>query len=130
MKTRKLKRLGITAVLAVLMMSFAITAMAATQHYEYPVNTTAVNRARSYSNVIAGTVDGFAKVKIVNSGVPTEYYTAKFGTASTGRVEADNISHKFKTGLSIKGGTLTGGIYRFADTGTTMYGYMELDVRG
>lgn len=129
MRTRKLKKLAITAVMTVLLLSFAITAFAASQHYEYPVNTTAVNKARTYTGVIAGRVTGHAKISIVNQGTETEYYSAKFGAATTGRQKVDGTKKYFPAGGTyISGGTITVGVYRTADTGTTMQGYVEADV--
>lgn len=121
MKTRKLKRLGITAVLAVLMMSFAITAMATQDTFRHNVNTTSTSSGRYY-NMHKGPVYLEAQMKIVNQGVPDESYTAKVGNVKLSK-SANNTVYQTSGSLNSTGRTYLG-VNRITD-GTTLYGYVK-----
>ena len=128
MKSRKLKKLAITAVMTILLLSFAITVFAASQHYEFPVNTTAANKSRVYTNVIAGDVSGKAFGRIVNQGTGNEYITSKFGSSSTGSKPADGSWYPLSSSYT-SGGSVTVKMSR-ATSGTTLQGVVEADVIG
>ncbi len=123
MKTRKLKRLGITAVLAVLMMSFAITAMAAGGLYQHTVSTTTTSSGQYYT-IAAGPVTLYGHLAIRNEGVDAEHYTAKVGNVSK-HWEADGKTHTITGTLSSSGSTRRFlGMNRTVE-GTKIYGYIK-----
>ena len=121
MKTRKLKRLGITAVLAVLMMSFAITAMAAGGLYQHAVSTTSTSSGEYYT-IPAGDIKLYGHLAIRNEGVDAEYYTAKVGNVSR-RWKADGYTHTTTGVISFSGSKFLG-MNRTVE-GTKIYGYIK-----
>ncbi|MEI3416473.1 MAG: hypothetical protein V8Q43_02785 [Christensenellaceae bacterium] len=126
MKTRKLKRLGITAVLAVLMMSFAITAMAAVSPlaqdvFMHTVSTTSTSSGK-YCSMHAGPILIEGHLFIVNTGVDAEYYTAKAGNVSD-RMAADGVTH-YKNGRISSTGRKFLGMNRTV-SGTKISGYIK-----
>ena len=121
MKTRKLKRLGITAVLAVLMMSFAITAMAAGGLYQHAVSTTSTSSGEYYT-IPAGDIKLYGHLAIRNEGVDAEYYTAKVGNVS-GRWKADGDTHTITGKISFSGRKFLG-MNRTVE-GNKIYGYIK-----
>ena len=122
----KRKHIVIMTLLVLMVFSMAMTAYAAVIAYEMPVNTTAANKTRTYTNVSAGRVSGYVDIDIVNSGVPQEYFTGKFGSASTGR-KLTGAARSFTSGLTIAGGTVVAGVYRDA-AGTTIQGYLHAEI--
>ena len=123
MKTRKLKRLGITAVLAVLMMSFAITAMAAGGLYQHTVSTTTTSSGQYYT-IPAGGIKLYGHLAIRNEGVDTEYYTAKVGNVKK-YWRADGVTHTVEGDLSASASTRRFlGMNRTVE-GTKIYGYIK-----
>ena len=121
MRTRKLKKLAITAVMTVLLLSFAITAFAAQDIFRHTVSTTSTSSGQ-YNNMHAGPVLIEGHLAISNSGVPAEYYNAIAANVS-GRMAADGATH-YKNGTISSAGSKYLGMNRTV-SGTNIYGYIK-----
>lgn len=122
MKTIKLKKLAITAVMTVLLLSFAITAFAAGGLYQHTVSTTSTSSGQYYT-ISAGTIQLYGKLSIRNEGVDPEYYTAIVGNV-TQRMKADGVQHSKTNGVISSTGSKFLGMNRTVN-GTTIYGYIK-----
>lgn len=119
MKKRSIRKYLVLAVMVVMSFAFMATVFAVQNTYEYVVNTTSTSAGRYYS-LTAGALSGKFKMKIVNQGVPTEYYTGLLAGNSYSGLVANNTEYIKSMSLTSSGSKYVG-INRTV-SGTTIQG--------
>lgn len=126
-KTLKLKRM-ISVFAIICITTLFLCGNASASQNNWFSSTTAANKEKYFYNV-TGTLKNYSyafsyvKGTIVNNGVPTEFFSGKFGSATAPRTECGHKSF-YTTSPTFNNATVKAGIYR--DSGGTT---MDIEVR-